>query len=528
MSSFGAQHLPGAQPTSAAIRIGRRTLLGSVLAGAAAAAVGCSVDTGSAEGPGGSSAAQSKIKFPDYSTQVEAGGTVRWLDSGDLKSVFETAVLDAFSAKHTKIKNDYQGTSWDTVQQVLSLGIRNSSAPDVFQLPPAIPAQTAIAQKWVQPIEDLIPDFDNWRKQWPKTALIPGVHIFDGKVYSFPLNSSRRLDKMMFVDTANLKAAGYDDPIAQIKNWDDIHTALGKVVKTGKSGLMIARDGLGATVQGLATTLGWKGSLNSWQGMDMKTGRFIYDAPEVIEAFEFLQKLVKDKLVVPGFLTLLDKDARTQFSAGKTGMMFVGPYSLPAWKQQAPNWKYDVGQLPSVDGSDYVVPFAETGANNSWVYAKTKLPRAVGQILGYMGSPEGQKNMVILSEGNLESLQEGANTAADRDAVLDQHAKFCTTLAGRIMHSVPQVELRNPDVAKVRLLLKPVTPIWQDLMQGLFTGDLSNPKAQFSKYNSALDKTLDDAIAAAKKKGSSVTRDDFVFPNWDPATDYTTADYQQL
>jgi multiple sugar transport system substrate-binding protein len=96
------------------------------------------------------------------------------------------------------------------------------------------------------------------------------------------------------------------------------------------------------------------------------------------------------------------------------------------------------------------------------------------------------------------------------------------------MHSVPQVELRNPDVAKVRLLLKPVTPIWQDLMQGLFTGDLSNPKAQFSKYNSALDKTLDDAIAAAKKKGSSVTRDDFVFPNWDPATDYTTADYKQL
>jgi multiple sugar transport system substrate-binding protein len=526
MSSSGAQHLSQVFGSTSTVRIARRTRLGSALAGVAAATVGCQVDTGSA-GAGVQSTA-AKINFPDYPTTVESSGTVRWLDSGDLKSVFETAVLDAFSSKHAKIKTDYQGTSWETVRQVLSLGIRNGSAPDVFQLPPDIPPQTAISENWVRPIQDLIPDFDTWRGHWSKTALIPGVHIFDDKVYSFPLNSSRRLDKMMFVDTANFKAAGYDDPVAQIKNWDDIHTALTKVVATGKSGLMIGRDGLGATVQGLATTLGWKGALNGWQGMDMKTGAFIYDAPEVVEAFAFLQKLAKDKLLVPGFLTLLDKDARTQFSAGKTGMMFVGPYSLPAWKKQAPNWKYDVGQLPSVDGSDYVVPFAETGANNAWVYSKTTLPEAVGQILAYMGSPAGQKNMVILSGGNLESLQEGANTAADRDAVLDEHAKFCTDLAGRIMHACPQVELRNPDVATVRLALKPVTPIWQDLMQGLFTGDLRNPKAQFAKYNSALEKSLDDAIAAAKKKGSTVSRDDFAFPNWNPQKDYTAADYQAL
>lgn len=156
------------------------------------------------------------------------------------------------------------------------------------------------------------------------------------------------------------------------------------------------------------------------------------------------------------------------------------------------------------------------------------MPKAVGQILAYMGSEDGQKNMVIQSQGNLESLQPAANKAADRDAQLDPNATLCSDLAHQIMHAIPQVELRNPDVAKVKLALKPVTPIWQDLMQGLFTGDLSNPKAQFAKYNSALDKALDTAIAAAKKKGSTVTRDDFVFPNWDPNVDYTAADYQEL
>lgn len=522
-------------------KLGRRTLLGSALALTGAGLIGCSVDTGSSSTPNsgssgatnpspGSSATSGAtgIDFPSYSTKLESSGTVRWLDSGDLKSVFETAVLNAFTAKNPTLKNDYQGTSWDTVEQVLSLGLRNSSAPDIFDLPPTITSQTAIAQGWVRPLDDLIPDFDTWRKQWPATGLIPGIHVFNNKVYTFPLNSSRRLDKMLFVDTVNMKAAGYDDPIAQIKNWDDIYTALQKVVKTGKAGLMLGYDQLGATVQGLATTIGWLGALNGWAGMNMKTGQYSYDAPEVLEAFEFLQKLVTDKLVVPGFLTLLDADARTQFATGKTGMMFVGPYSLPAWKQQAPNWKYAVGQLPSQNGSGYVVPFAETGANNPWVYSKTKLPNAAGQILAYMGSDAGQKEMVTLSEGNLESLQEKANQEANRDGDLDANATICNNLAHKLMHTCPQVELRNADVAQVRLALKPVTPVWADVMAGIFTGDLKNPKAQFAKYNSALEQALDAAIAAAKKKGSTVTRDDFAFSNWNPNTDYTAADYKKL
>lgn len=507
-------------------KFGRRSLLGSALALTGVGALGCQVDAGS--GGSSTSGAGSTIKFPDYPTKIESAGTLRWLDSGDLKSVFEKAALDAFTAKHPKIKNDYQGTGWETVRQELSLGFRNNSAPDVFNLPPDIPAQTAIAQGWVQPLDHLLPDPDAWREHWPETALIPGIHVFDDKIYTFPLNSSRRLSQLLMVDSDNLKAAGYDDPIAAITTWDDIHTALTKVVATGKAGLNIARDSLGGVVQGLATTLGWRGSLNGWTGMDMKTGRFIYDAPEILEAFEFLQKLVTDKLVVPGFLTLVDADARAQFPAGKTGMMFVGPFSLPAWKKQAPNWKFAIGQLPSQDGTDYVVPFAETGANSPWVYARTKLPRAVGQVLSYMGSSDGQKNMVILSEGNLESLQQKANADADRDGVLDKSATLCSDIAHKIMHSCPQVELRNPDVAQVRLALKPATPIWPDLMQGIFTGDLSNPKTQFAKYNSLQEKALDVAIAAAKKKGLTVTRDDFAFANWDPHRDYTAADYKNL
>lgn len=511
-------------------RVGRRALLGggaSLLAAASAGLTGCEIDTSTGTG----SASDATIDFPDFATTVEESGTLSWLDSGDLKSVFETAVLRAFSSRHPKINNKYQGAGWETVQQVLSVGMRNESAPDVFALPPnnSIPAQTAIDQGWVQPIEDLIPDFAGWRKNWPQTALIPGIHIFNDKLYNFPLNSGRRLDKMLFLDSANMQKADYTDPAQQIKTWDDIYQALKRAVAAGTSGLMLARDGLAATVSALATSIGWKGMLGgSWSGIDFSTGRYSYDAPQIVEAFEFLHKLVKDKLVVPGFLTLAEKDAREQFAAGRNAMMFAGPYSLPAWKEKAPDWKYAVAQLPSRDGSDYVVPFAETGANSVWVYAKTDVPKAVGQVLAYMGSPEGQKQSVIMSQGNLESRQPDANTAAGRETQLDPNATFCSQLAHRIMRAGPQIELRNSDAADVQLAYKPPAPLWPDLMQGIFTGDLRDPQAQFTRFTRAMESALDAAITAAAKRGSSVTRDDFVFPNWDRHRDYSAQDYKEL
>ena len=36
------------------------------------------------------------------------------------------------------------------------------------------------------------------------------------------------------------------------------------------------------------------------------------------------------------------------------------------------------------------------------------------------------------------------------------------------------------------------------------------------------------AIKAARAKGANVSRDDFVFPNWDPTRDYANEDYAAL
>jgi len=65
-------------------------------------------------------------------------------------------------------------------------------------------------------------------------------------------------------------------------------------------------------------------------------------------------------------------------------------------------------------------------------------------------------------------------------------------------------------------------------VQGIYTGQIADPKKAMQDLKDRADKELDRAIKAAQAKGATVSRDDFVFPNWDPAKDYTDADYAAL
>jgi len=57
---------------------------------------------------------------------------------------------------------------------------------------------------------------------------------------------------------------------------------------------------------------------------------------------------------------------------------------------------------------------------------------------------------------------------------------------------------------------------------------LGDPKKAMQDLKNRSDAELERAIKAAQAKGAKVTRDDWVFPNWDPMKYYTDADYAAL
>jgi multiple sugar transport system substrate-binding protein len=75
---------------------------------------------------------------------------------------------------------------------------------------------------------------------------------------------------------------------------------------------------------------------------------------------------------------------------------------------------------------------------------------------------------------------------------------------------------------------RPLTPDFGEVMQGLLSGQISDAKAAMEDLQSRSNAELDRAIKAAQDKGADVSRDDFVFANWDPNEDYTPEKYEEL
>ena len=66
------------------------------------------------------------------------------------------------------------------------------------------------------------------------------------------------------------------------------------------------------------------------------------------------------------------------------------------------------------------------------------------------------------------------------------------------------------------------------VIQGLYTGQLKGVEAQLKDCNQRYEDALDKAVEEARADGANVTRDDWVFPNWDVYSNYGAEKYQEL
>lgn len=453
------------------------------------------------------------------------------MDSGDLKALFERPVFDAFHKAHANITIHYDGVPWDTIKQTVPLGIQNGSAPDVFAIPPTIPTAQAVQDGWVTPLEEVIPNFKDWQAAFPFGSFIPGVHIFNGKTYTFSLTSNKRLTVMLFYMPDRLQEAGYD-PASKPLSWDEFRAAAKKLTDQGKGqsyGLLFGGKSA-SYVNGILDILPRvAGARGSSDGLDWKTGEYDYTSPQYQAAIELLVALKSDGSMLPGSLSLTGPDARARFSQGNAGMILDGPWDIPAWPKQDPNFKFAVSSPPLQNaGQAFPITYAPTGDNQNWVYAKGKYKAIAGDIFSYMGSVEGQAQMTILSQGNLVSLIPEANQRAEQARTMDPVAVKSNQIADQLMRIGPIVAARNPDSVQVAFELKPIHPDVGEITQGVLSGQVSNLKGALQTLNDNLNKELDRAIKAAQGKGAKVSRNDWVYPNWDPMKDYTEADYKQL
>jgi len=263
--------------------------------------------------------------------------------------------------------------------------------------------------------------------------------------------------------------------------------------------------------------------------VNWKTGQYNYTADQYLAAIDLLLALKADGSVFPGVLSLNGPDVRSRMPQGVSAMILDGPWNIPQWPREKADFAFGVASQPVPNsGQPLPLTYEETGANQVWAYAKSPNKAIIADMFSYIASDEGQTAIVVASEGNLRSFFPQAQAQAEQSQELDPHARQAIALFEQQVRVGPMPEVRNPEQSQVDLELKHIHPDFGEVVQGLYTGQLKDPKAAMQDLQDRMDKELDRAIKAAQAKGAKVSRDDWKFPNWDPTKDYTDADYQAL
>lgn len=522
--------------------LSRRTMLQLLAAGGtglAAAACTNTSNSGSGGGGGGgggnspspSASAAGSFQISDSGAKLPSGKVkLSWMDSGDVKAFFFQDLAKAYHKKHPNITIDYNGSNWNNITQVVTVGVRNGSAPDVFQTPPQIPTNVAVANGWFGAFDDIVPNFAEVKKRFPVGLFADGVTDFNGKTYAMPMTTQLRVNNLLLFNRDYTKQADLDLD-NEIITWDQLRQYAKKLTKQGggqyyglifglaQPNTMNGPAGDMAMMAGLAADFGSSDSSSVNYGMSWKTGKYSYTDPIIEEIIETFMAMRDDGSIHPDSVSLDAPGARERMPEGQSAMMFQGPWNIILWKQEKPN--YNLGlNLPAQKDPKNIRPLSYgPGGSNSWVYySKSKAAPVIGDIFSYWAGANGQL-MWAERDG---AADPAFDPAALRHAQLDPLSEKAVKLGRKYNVIRPEPAVRNPDVTQVYLSWVPPTPSFSDRMVGLYTKQIKKSVKQVLKdANDAAEKALDDAIRKAKGKGAKVSRDDWVFSDWDPTKPYS-------
>lgn len=448
-----------------------------------------------------------------------------YFNSGDYKGVFFRQYFEAYQQAHPNITIDYQGISGAESDKIIPLGIQNGNAPDCFQSLASISGSQMVSEGWVRPLDDIVPDFENWKQNFPKSVLVEGINVFGGKLYSLPYVSSKQYASLLFFNNAYMEQAGFD-PAASHLTWDDFRAAAKKITEQGQGqyyGFIIGGQQTGRwaqVVSNLAQLAGAPGGTFNWA-----TGDFNYTSDQFLGAIDLMLAIQADGSLFPGSISINAPEARSRFPQGAAGMIMQGTWNIPQWIAENPDFQFGVSSTPiPAESSSPRMGYGPGPSIPMWVNASTQYPEIAGDMFHYLGSAEGQRAFATITNGSDRPMLD----SAIESAALDERVRTSYAIFDEQLRIQPSPFVRNPQAEQVALAQRRLSPDFGEIVQGLIAGQLSDPQAALEDLQGRANAELDAAIKVAQDQGAEVSRDDWVFPNWDPDTDYAEEMYAAL
>ncbi len=489
-------------------KFNRRAVLGAGLGvGAAAALSGCNLIGGKEEEPaprssgsGGSSGGSVTIGIvPD------PAGASQWY-AAQFKSFTEQTGITVKVIEYPSAQ----------IRNALELAYQSGDAPDVVRAQGTAAVQAFDSRGWLADLteyadQDVIDRLGGADAMNPQTS---GLH-FGGKLLSLPLVSRKWVNGPLMYNTDIFSKVGLDAPPA---TWSEFEQFARDITEAGKGDFYGFSPG--SDTAGEYKWLQAQASPNSIQryNLNLITGEAAEADEQNVAAVELYRTLHADKIFEPGWESWEGTRIAQEFAKGKLGMAMVGNWLVGESVKLNPAIEEHIGiaDIPVPD-SGRAGYFAQAPFQPIWsMSADAKDKDASWELMKFMISDEFQRG--YFEEFRSFTAVESAWQQADQtDIEKAQSAVLDNQLAA------PDLRLGNEAQYEIITALTAEQAIndADGAPQAITRNQDFRPMAEArdKMREELIDKTIDDL----NDKGIKASRDDLVFADWDPMTDWTPA-----
>jgi ABC-type glycerol-3-phosphate transport system substrate-binding protein len=358
-----------------------------------------------------------------------------------------------------------------------------------------------------------------WRARFPQGTFHEGSNMFNGKLYTAPLGGYAPW-LQLYINHRIFRNAGLinrDGSVRLPRTWDDVSRAAAAIVK--KSGGSTHGLGFGNSQNFI---LAWwlelfvrgAGAPGGAYSLDNRVGKWTYATDRnYMDVIDLLLEWKNKGYFYPNSMSISDETARAFFERGKFGMTVGGVWNQAEWTQHHFT-DYSLVTLPTPGATPKGYFYYTPGGHFIAISAKTKHPDEAWAWFDWIYSPAAGKRWVEMGE-DLSIFPEDDNPKFIK---FKPFAEYVATRKYNLPGPDPSV--RNPQTSHV--IQGAVHPDVNDLMAGIYTGQIKDIKGALASLAARYQKALTDGIVQARKQGYKVSLRDYIFPDWAITKPYYT------
>ena len=432
---------------------------------------------------------------------------------------YRIKMFKKFNREHPDVKIEYTSLGSGMMVQMLNLAFKTGDPPEVFKPQGELTLIKLMDLGWIVPLDDIAPDpatFKAWKARFPAELkpFVEGLNMFNGKIYSFPV-SAPLYGNLLFYNKKLFREAGIVDENGEPTpptTWSEFREYAKRITQAGKGryygvALMAKQPGAAFDMSLLSTLAKASGYYHSSTfPNNLKTGRFDYSSPILRKAIQLWIDIKNDGSILPGYASMDDETARIAFAMNRAGMIFGGFWVVAGFLAINPNCDFDVALPPVMDGVKRVHPWRDIGGGGSYVVAKPcKHPDAVWKVIDFLSSYEFREGWVKYGGGIsfYPQINKPENFPHPTLAKIAQWSQKYLRLGPII----------RPEARRVADYMEPVHPDIGNTILGIFLGKVGFEA--LDDLERRMNAAFDRAMEKARKDGLHITREDFIFPDFD-------------